>query len=63
MDRPDIRQLRTKKIARFLPTIGTRRRAGDRYYFPATCISSFILSPTGTVAVPPSPRPAVSYRR
>lgn len=59
MDRANVRRPRTQQLARALPAIGTRRRAGDRHYAPAICFSSFILSPIGTIAVPPSLRPAV----
>ena len=60
MDRADVRQ-QTKRIARALPAIGTRRRAGGRYDDSTICVSAFSLSPIGTIAVPPSPRPAVPH--
>ena len=61
MDRADVRQCRTKRIARALPAIGICHRAGGRYAVPAVYISAFVLSPIGTIGLPPSPRPAVPH--
>lgn len=58
MDHANVRHHQIKPTAGALPAIFTRHLASDRSCVSAIYVSPFILSPIGTVAVPPSPRPA-----